>query len=257
MIQKHVYGCKKDPDDKRDLPYKVSPFLKLPKKVSLREFCSPVVDQGPVGSCTAHAGTGMMELLIIKYGLPVTQFSRIFTYYTTRMIEGVSPEEDSGCYLRNTMKSLAKTGACEEAFWADEDVANKFKLAPPEEAYLNALNHQILQYNRLSISDLKACLASGFPFVCGIDIYQSFESTKVSLTGKVPMPKRGEAYLGGHAVLCVGYNDAMRNNGQIGHFIFKNSWGPMWGNCGYFFLPYNYLFKYGSDFWTVKTVEGI
>ncbi len=32
-----------------------------PSSVDLREWCSPVEDQGSLGSCTAHAGVGMIE----------------------------------------------------------------------------------------------------------------------------------------------------------------------------------------------------
>jgi len=34
---------------------------KLPESVDLREWCSPVEDQGRIGSCTAHAGVGIIE----------------------------------------------------------------------------------------------------------------------------------------------------------------------------------------------------
>ena len=34
---------------------------KLPASVDLREHCSPVEDQGGLGSCTAHAGVGIIE----------------------------------------------------------------------------------------------------------------------------------------------------------------------------------------------------
>ncbi|MCX7950030.1 MAG: hypothetical protein N2509_07945, partial [Treponemataceae bacterium] len=33
----------------------------LPSSVDLRQWCSPVEDQGALGSCTAHAGVGLVE----------------------------------------------------------------------------------------------------------------------------------------------------------------------------------------------------
>lgn len=41
----------------------------------------------------------------------------------------------------------------------------------------------------------------------GIAVYESFESQEVARTGEVPMPKPDEKMLGGHAILCCGYND--------------------------------------------------
>ena len=82
---------------------------------------------------------------------------------------------------------------------------------------------------------MKACLASGWPFVIGFSVYESFESSAVARTGLMPMPAHGEALLDGHAVLVVGYEDAR----QV--FITRNSWSAQWADHGYFYMPYAYL----------------
>jgi C1A family cysteine protease len=33
----------------------------LPPKQDLRKWCSPIEDQGQIGSCTANAGVGLVE----------------------------------------------------------------------------------------------------------------------------------------------------------------------------------------------------
>jgi len=108
-------------------------------------------------------------------------------------------------------------------------------------------------YSRLtqSLSQLKGCLASGYPFVFGFTVYDSFESQQVAQTGVVPMPAAGEGVLGGHAVLAVGYDDTQQR------FIVRNSWGTGWGMQGYFTMPYAYLTEQNlsSDFWTVRLVN--
>jgi C1A family cysteine protease len=105
-------------------------------------------------------------------------------------------------------------------------------------------------YERLTlqIDQLKACLASGYPFVFGFSVY---ESQTVARTGRVPMPKPTEQVLGGHAVLAVGDGDTN------GRFIVRNSWGPVWGMSGYFTMPYPYALDANlcDDFWTIKLVE--
>ncbi len=35
--------------------------LKMPLAVDLRAWCSPIENQGSLGSCTAHAGVGIVE----------------------------------------------------------------------------------------------------------------------------------------------------------------------------------------------------
>ena len=52
-----------------------------------------------------------------------------------------------------------------------------------------------MSYSRLvqSLPQLKGCLASGYPFVFGFTVYESFESQQVAQTGIVPMPAAGES----------------------------------------------------------------
>ena len=98
------------------------------------------------------------------------------------------------------------------------------------------------------LAQMKGCLASGFPFVFGFSVYESFESSEVAQTGHAPMPGPADALIGGHAVVAVGYDDSV----QV--FFVRNSWGDGWGMKGYFTLPYAYLTQrnLSSDFWTIQ-----
>jgi len=62
------------------------------------------------------------------------------------------------------------------------------------------------------------------------------------------LPGPNDRSLGGHAVMCVGFNDETRT------FIMRNSWGPEWGDQGYFYIPYEYLTDPGltSDIWALE-----
>ncbi len=55
---------------------------------------------------------------------------------------------------------------------------------------------------------MRGCLASGYPFVFGFSVYESFESQQVAQTGEAQCRGRVEQILGGHAVLATGYDDA-------------------------------------------------
>ena len=48
------------------------------------------------------------------------------------------------------------------------------------------------------------------------------------------------SYLGGHAILIVGYTDDPSVDGG-GYFIVKNSWGTSWGEGGYFNIAYSQI----------------
>ena len=74
------------------------------------------------------------------------------------------------------------------------------------------------------------------PVVLGIQVFASFTSDPVAQTGIIPLPNPNvEEWLGGHAVVVVGYDDAK------GMVLLKNSWGALWGQNGYGMLPYEYL----------------
>ena len=108
----------------------------------------------------------------------------------------------------------------------------------------------------INITSLKGCLAAGYPYVVGIDVYESLESQTTMQTGIIQMPDTdAEQLLGGHAIAIVGYDDAKQ------WFILRNSWGTTVGDQGYFYMPFAMFSKsyQGSpvcdDFWVILTED--
>jgi C1A family cysteine protease len=247
-------GWVPDLPDGRDLLYAapLKPLAKLPEKVDLRKQCPKVYDQGELGSCTANAIAAALEFDQMKQRLKdVFTPSRLFIYYNERAMEG-TVDSDSGAMIRDGVKSVNKRGACKESSWPYK--IERFREKPGKGCYAEGRKHQAIRYLRVnqSLGQLKGCLAEGFPFIFGFAVYESFVSRKVEETGEVQMPRAREEFLGGHAVLAVGYDeDAQR-------FIVRNSWGNKWGKNGYFTMPYPYLVQssLSRDFWTIRQVEG-
>jgi len=203
-----------------------------------------------LGSCTANAIAGAVQFDLMKQQLPVFAPSRLFIYFNERVMEH-SVASDAGARIRDGIKAVSKQGVCSETVWP-YDVA-RFAEKPPVAAYQEALGQRALQYHTVlrRITQMKGCLAAGFPFVFGFTVYTAFESKAVERTGVVDLPHGGEKLLGGHAVLAVGYDDATQR------FIVRNSWGEKWGQSGYFTMPYAYLLSadLASDFWTIRMMQ--
>lgn len=216
----------------------------FPSNVDLRSKVKTIYDQGNLGSCTANALCSAVQCT-----LPDLPGSRLFVYYNERKYIRMTGK-DSGAYLSDGIKSLQSYGVCQEKTWPY--VLNRFAVSPPIVAYTEAKAHVATKVYSVpgNMNAMKAVLNAGYPFVVGFIVYNSFISSTVARTGMVPMPRKGEKVLGGHAVLCVGYDDTR----QV--WILLNSWGSSWGDKGYFYMPYSYLTNSGlsSDFWAVQTM---
>ncbi len=251
---RHGLGLKPDRYDPRDYILEAAPHFfvgAIPPSVDLRNLCSPVRDQGQLGSCTGFAmGTGLREFLEIKCGSPspMVELAPMFLYYEERKLEHTI-QEDSGAAIRDGLKVLAKIGVCPEVDYPYDPA--KFTQAPSSKAVADAKEFKITSYHRITtLIGLKQSLVQGNPAVLGIMVYESFESPPVVSTGHVPMPQPDEQLLGGHAVFCVGYQDDSKYDGG-GYLIVKNSWGTSFGDKGYIYLPYGYVQpKLVSDIWT-------
>jgi C1A family cysteine protease len=247
------YGWIRDIPDQRDHLYAapVVALAALPPSVDLRAACPPVYDQGQLGSCTANGIAAALQFDRMKQKLtPDFIPARLFIYYNERVIEH-TVASDSGAQIRDGIKSVGQQGDCPETEWP-YNIAN-FAQKPPTNCYSDALKYKAVQYQRVlqNVNQMKGCLASGYPFVFGFTVYDSFESQQVAQTGAVPMPAPAEQVLGGHCVVAVGYDDAQQR------FIVRNSWGTGWGMQGYCTMPYAYLTdpNLASDIWTIRLVS--
>lgn len=236
---------KPSPPDERDYAFKVRKPIKLPAKAEVILNRLPkVLDQGDLGSCVAHglAATTYVNLKATRRRAFI--LSRLAAYYEARALEGTI-EEDAGCYIRDAVKAMAKTGAGREPTWPYR--IPLFTRKPPAKFYASAKLCKVTRYERVphKLQNIKEALARGYPVVFGFEVPESFMSDAVAKTGKMPMPRKGEAVEGGHCVVAVGYDDARKA------VRCRNSWGQGWGAKGDFWMPYKFIAdpKWCNDFW--------
>ena len=240
---KYKFGWIRDLTDNRDKIYSAPRITECPASVSLLQYCAPVENQTTTSSCTAHGIVGNLEMLEKKNNTNFYDISRLFVYYNTRMIRGIE-DTDGGAYIRDGIKSLVRYGYCSEKLWKyDEKKVNE---KPDRKSYKEGKRHLIKEYKRiLNIIDIIKCIASGYPVIFGITLYESFQSKKVSKTGKIPIPKTNEKPIGGHCMLVIGYDMKKKV------FIVRNSWSSKWGDNGNCYIPFDYM-EQASDMWTIR-----
>jgi hypothetical protein len=237
--------------------------LFYPASLDLGPKCSPVWDQGQTGSCSgfsSKSGVEFLELNELAQNVPLghaplewalnkfVPVSAFFIYWNERAIEGDTGTDAGATTLQDACTSLQNKGICAEATWPS--VPNNLLVCPTTAAYGEAYHHKLPNFYSVdqTLSEMKRCLSNGFPFLFGIAVYDSFMSEQAAMTGIIPMPGQNESLQGGHALLCVGYDDATQR------FKFKNSWSTQWGAQGYGFLPYNYMLSQSlaDDFYTMR-----
>lgn len=235
-------GCRKDPKDIRDIPMGlVLPVFPLPARVDYTAKMTPVRDQGDEGTCVAFASVvGVKEFEDSKEYKRLITLSPRFLYNLCKKFDGAPDEE--GTYPRLAMKMLLKFGVCPERYWPYQPHQRDL---PKKGASQSAKRYRIIAYARLKgLPEMKRSLLVNGPFLCGVKVFKSWFSKKAIQTGIIPMPKKGEDILGGHAICIVGYEDKKEL------FKFKNSWGKKWADNGYGYLPYAYIQKYCQDAWS-------
>jgi len=240
----------------------------LPPAVDLRPWCSPIEDQGSLGSCTANAGVGVVEYFERRAFGKYIDSSRLFLYKVTRNLDHSTG--DTGAYLRTTMAGLVLFGVPPEEYWPY--VIADFDKEPTAFCYAFAQSYQAISYYRLDppgktkeavLNQIKTNLAAGLPSMFGFTVYSSI--SQADTTGKIPFPVKKEKILGGHAIVAVGYDENMKikntNPGGVetkGALLIRNSWGKSWGDKGYGWLPYDYVLKeLAVDWWSLLKNEWV
>jgi C1A family cysteine protease len=193
---------------------------------------------------------------IKQYGVARVIPSRAYIYFNERLMEG-TVAQDSGASLKAGMQSIKKYGFCQESDFPY--LPGQFRTRPPPECYAQGERYRELKYYRVrsQTAAVKAALASGYVVVIGLVAFPELESPAVAATGQLTGPKPGEKPFGGHAVLIVGYtagSSGPSGPGSQGSFIVRNSWGPDWGDQGYFYMPFDYLDQYVPDAYVVQQI---
>ncbi len=224
----------------------------LPSRVDLRGMCSPVEDQGDVGSCAANAAVGALEYHQRLTKQPMIDLSRLYVYYNARRMAG-KQADDCGTLIPHVMASVMAFGACPEQMWPYLEAM--WPTEPTQVCYQAAQNFGGVSFARAALgTPCKAAVASGLPVVFGTFLPDHMLHVEGARTGRIQRPTEGwpGQGSGGHAMLIVGYDDASQA------WLVRNSWGPGYGDGGHVWIDYQVMEAYSppTEFWTIGAIAG-
>lgn len=216
----------------------------FPKHCDLTSMLPAVYNQLRLGSCAANS-----VLLNFKFKCPDKSFepSRLYQYYEARAMKG-NQDTDSGSTIADNVLSLQDRGVCSEHYFPY--LIENFAVQPNKICDEDASKHKskfavVPQH----LETIQGILMGSCIISFGMKIFESIY--KVTRTNPVYNPVVStETELGGHALTIVGYNTDTKL------FKIRNSWGPLWGEDGNFYIPFSIILDKNIcwDFFIIKSV---
>ena len=227
----------------RKAPPKKPTYGSLPSSIDWSIYDSPVKSQGICGACSVFSAVALVENLARRTGL------------------SQAPD-----YSEQTVLSCTDEISCQGGWYWDALKYIEDKGIPPEACYKYKSSDGNCN-NRCAVPEYLAKIAwfTQSPGLWGEDhtvddIRLALQDGPLAAAMRVPNDGTfvGNGYKGGvynynggvipwanngHAILIVGYDD------NLECFKVKNSWGPYWGESGYFRISYDDVeddVKFGS-----------
>lgn len=180
----------------------------LPDRVSLESFVGPAYDQKRTPQCVCYSLSALKHHDEMHSEEKWLSFDPEPIYRRCKDRDGVPSEE--GTTIRDALKVAAKNGL----------VADDGK------------RYFVKGYARLQTPDeIAHALSLRKVVLLGLQI----ASSALSALGRQALVALPDATDGGHCMLVVGYDAALRL------FRVRNSWGTDWGDTGHCWMPFGYL----------------
>ena len=209
-----------------------------------------ILDQGKEGACTGFGLAAVINYLLWREHIHVNnkkadskkiealKVSARMLYNMARIYDEFEGEDYEGSSCRGAMKGWHRHGVCKERTWPY--VPNN-ALSPAKEWSQEAVQNPLGAYYRInkdSIVDMQAAVKEVGAIYCSAMVHQGWWLKE---SKSLPLIQYSSNTIGGHAFAIVGYN--------ADGFIVQNSWGDVWGFCGFAVMPYKEWVENGSDAW--------
>lgn len=202
--------------------------LGYPSTYDLRAqgMITSIKNQGGCGSCVAFGTVAAVEGTLRRQRSDpnlAVDYSEAQLFYCHARAEG--RRCSNGWWSSNALNAFRDKGVVDEACYpytpGDQDCTGLCGDAASRATKISA-------WHRLTdVSQMKEWIASKGPLVACYTVYQDF----FNYSGGIYRHVSGSV-AGGHCVSCVGYSDVEQ------YWICKNSWGPGFGEKGFFRIAY-------------------
>jgi len=182
---------------------------------------SGVRDQGNCGSCWAFAMTGGLESNVMLSQNMSSDLN--LSEQVLISCSGVG-SCDGGSLNADYLQSTGLPPASFYPYTATDGTCSAAQAGWQSQAYKIGSWSSVNQ----DLSAIKSAMAAYGPLPTAFMVYEDFMNYKSGIYSYTSGKQ-----LGGHGVLLVGYNDDEQ------YFIVKNSWGPAWGENGFFRIAYS------------------
>lgn len=193
--------------------------------VDLRSNIDRVYNQGSLGWCGPEGLCNAAEAMYDNAGQPM-RFSRAWLYWWANEHAG-HQYQDIGTDMAGLEYAVTQHGLALEADWPRDKVHTK----PP----MTVLGETRVTLRRTlwQIDEVKRLLCLGVPVVFAFNVTTDFYNLRDKRNWREhTWDVYGPVGQTDHWVCIVGFDD------EAQRFLVENSWGPEWGDGGFFGLPY-------------------
>lgn len=249
-IPEHGTGAILSGDSEKD--YKMGDYIVAGAATTTpNSFCYdpiPVINQGNVGSCVAHAEEALKRFMEKKERGEMEYWSTDFLYHNRTNDD----YQGEGMMLRQALNQLKNHGVCQKSLYPTNTDYSKGRNTTITKPMLdNALNQKVKSYARVNLNnkeEVKRTLIENGPTIISIPMCNSFSSHYPTIFNK---PIKDYVIYNGngnansyHAILVIGY----RMIGSYIEYKIQNSWGDLWGDKGCSWLSFDYPIE---EMWSV------